>query len=119
MKKGFTLIELLAVIVIMGIVFGLITANIINIIDKSANKEYESLSNIIEADARIYIEKIQPVELDVVGGTYCVTLQNLSDEGLVDLPVVDPRDDSTFGLTTCTYVETTSLNEYYFEFNRN
>ena len=117
MKKGFTLIELLAVVVIMGIVFGLVTTNIIRIISKSADKQYEILSTLMEKNAKLWVESNQPTELDTIGGTYCVTLQNLSDEGLVDLPLVDPRDDSEFTPTTCTFVQKMAASRYYYKFN--
>ena len=39
-NKGFTLIELLAAIVVLGILLGLATTNVIGLIKKSRNNSY-------------------------------------------------------------------------------
>jgi len=116
-KKAFTLVELLAVIVIMSLVFGLVAANVIRIMKSSANSEYESLSDVMEKAAKIYINSNAPTELDTVGGTYCVTLSKLATNGLISLPIVDPRDSSTFDTDTCVLVTALDLNKYSYEFN--
>ena len=115
MKKAFTLVELLAVIVIMIMLFGIVTANLNSIINKASEKEYERVSTIVENAAEMYIDTESPSELETIGGTYCVTLSALDEKGLIDLPIVDPRNDTEFDEITCVLVTKLSNTEYNYE----
>lgn len=117
MNKGFTLVELLAVLVIMAIVFSLTVVNIVKVLDESAIEQYNLSSIMVEDAAREYIISITPTELNIVGGTYCVTLQVLYDRGLIDLPLKNPMTNESFPNYTCVYVERMVSGNYY-EFNR-
>lgn len=117
-NKGFSLVEILAVIVIMAVVFGIATANSLRIIDKAAKEEYKALAKILEISAKIYVLNIEPVELNEVGGNFCVTLENLNAEGYIDLPLKDPRNDTDFPTTTCVMVTKINDNKYDIEFEK-
>jgi len=55
MKKGFTLIELLAVIIILSIILMIVIPTSIDIIEKSALKQYESNALQIEKSAEMCV----------------------------------------------------------------
>ncbi len=93
-KRGFTLIELLAVIIIIGIIVGISTTYIINVANKTKERSYKELENIIKSSAHKYILNTTDI-LEDVKSTTCsnpikitfyelVQTQNLSSDKLIN-----------------------------------
>lgn len=55
-KKGFTLVELAAVIIVLGIVFGIAYGLLNNHVDEAAEAAFRESVNGILREARIYVE---------------------------------------------------------------
>lgn len=93
MKKGFTLIEVLGVIVILSIILVIAMPNIINTI-KNTNKKLDIYSaNMIYKAADNYILHSNLFE-EKKGNTYCIKIDKLVYEGLLESPVrYDEKDD--------------------------
>lgn len=91
--KAFTLVELLAVIAILGIISTLAVTSLYQNMQKSQEKAYNSLIDTIENSASLYFsrhkEELRPI-IDAAGQTD-VSLTQLEAEGLLKLPVKDPR----------------------------
>ncbi len=87
MKKGFTLVELLGVIVILGILAVIAFPTIINQIT-SARGEIDDSSNMLIFDAaENYFLEYANLSEETGQKYYCVTLEQLVDEGLLNEPL--------------------------------
>lgn len=106
-SKGFTLVELLAVIVILGIIMAFTYPNVVSLIEKNKNDNYEQLKESIESAAKSYISDYR-YEISVDGtsikkvGSYEITdnkilVSYLVDDGKLTLDkdgsIKDPRDN--------------------------
>ena len=79
-KKGFTLVELIATIAIISIILLLSTLTYTGIKKKIANKQYDNLKTILEADAVKYAAK---------SGDEVIFVEDLIKNG-----ITDPDDDT-------------------------
>ncbi|MGN1341886.1 MAG: type II secretion system protein, partial [Bacilli bacterium] len=86
-RKGFTLIELLATIAIIGLVIGLSTFGIIEVVKNSKDKAKEISMDSIKKSARIYSEEASSTEWKNITNQdykyFCVTIQELINKGLI------------------------------------
>ncbi len=85
MKKGFTLIEMLGIVTILGIVL-LVTFPVMN---KSLKQMKENTNNNftnnlkVSAEAYIELNRKKYPELNEIGGTATITIQDLYDSNLL------------------------------------
>ena len=86
MKKGFTLIELLGVIVILSVIMVIIMPNIVNSIKKASKDNDVYTSNIIYKAVDNYISHNNKYRKES-GNTYCIAINTLVNEGLIESPV--------------------------------
>ena len=104
-RKGFTLIELLAIIFIIGIIVGIGSFFITNIIQNSKNRTQELTLANIKKTASIYVQE-NPNEITWVystDGIYsCVSIKNLINKGFLKEAVTENSDltDDTYIIVT-------------------
>ncbi len=96
MKKGFTLIELIAVIAILGMLAMIAVPNVLDIYNKKKNALYTDIVNEIERVAQNYMLDNPDLyeELNVVGDSVSIDIDDLCENKYLDCPILDPRDNS-------------------------
>lgn len=99
MKKGFTLVELLGTIVILGIIAVIAFPAIINQITNARGDINDSGNLLIFDAAENYF--LDYADLTNASGQkyYCVTLEQLVDEGLLNEPVKNAETGKDYNLT--------------------
>lgn len=97
MKRGFTLIELLGVMIILALLVILTFPNIINFIKSSSEKNDNMNLNLIYNATDLYIKENKNDFPKVNGNSYCITLQDLVDNGGLKSPIIlsNSNDDIT------------------------
>lgn len=100
-KKGFTLVELLAVLVIFGILCTFAIPPILNQVNKSKDKVNNTSIDIIGKAASLYFDN----NLNA-SSTYCVSLQELVDQDLLQAPIKDLETGEIFDLNQIVQIKT-------------
>ena len=115
MKKAFTLIEILTVIIILGIITTLIVPITIGIIQDTKQSVYDNQVIAIKNAASAYIiENGSSIEdLEEVGGTYTLTLNDLVSGGYIESPIHNQLTNEEMNLTTTTILVTKLNNGTY------
>lgn len=99
MKRGFTLVELLGVIVILGIIAVIAFPSIINQITDARNNIEENTNTLIFDAAESYFEDYANLDSTSSGKYYCVTLETLVDEGLLNEPIKNAQTGKKYDVT--------------------
>ena len=130
-SKGFTLVELLAVLIILGIVTTMVVISVSSIITNSEH----SLSGIQKGKIEEAAKEWYTKEGDMTKNSSCINLQTLINKGYLEgNSVTDPETglvmvgsvnilysnnqysyeyvDTTCSLTTCTFTDADSNNDY-------
>lgn len=115
MKKGFTLIELLGVIVLLSLIIVLIMPNIINSIKKINRKSDIYSASVLYKAADSYILHSGIYE-EKNGNKYCIPINKLVDEGLVEAPVRYNDANSVEDIMT---IEATYNNKWNYSIVKN
>ena len=98
-KKGFTMVELLAVITIMGILSSVVTAGVIQYLNKAKKQDFAILEkNMKTALDNYFIE--HSGELPAIGDSKTVDAQTLMNEGYLDSFEDPDRGGSACNLTS-------------------
>ena len=91
--RGFTLLELLAIVAILGVLLLILVPSTFNILRTAKNNSYNTMVDTIENSAKLYVEKnwkdVEPIILAT--GVYEMTLEQLSDLGLLKENLVNPK----------------------------
>ena len=89
-NKGFTLVEIIGVIVLLVAIAFIVYPSVINVINNSKDKAYQSQVNTIIKSARTYVmEKYSGSAND-----YKIAIKNIKDYGLLsDNDLIDPRNN--------------------------
>ena len=98
-KNGFTLIELLGVIIIIGVLSVIALPQIINQMTKSKDKFSSATLKILYAAGEIYVDQNQSTYHQTKGNTFCITLQELVDQGQLESPIVDANSGQEISLS--------------------
>lgn len=116
-KKGFTLIELLAVVAILVIMTLGVVPNLVQTYNKAKDKEYEEFIERLKESARVYAEhNIDDIEgFSEIEGTAYVTIRDIVDEGLLRLPLINPRTKESVDLNSQIKIIRISNNSFDIE----
>ena len=83
-NKGFTLVELLAIVVILALIILIAAPSMTNQIKKKENTDQTILDEKIYNASRMFAAKYYAADI-VNGNPFSFTLQDLEDDGLLDL----------------------------------
>ncbi len=104
-KQGFTLVEILGVIVILGLIMLLAFPQLMAQIKKGTKNIDSKTQELIYASARVYIDQNVnefPIEN---GNTYCVTIQSLLDNGVLNKNLAGLTQSSKIDLSNVVKIE--------------
>ena len=114
-KKGFTLVELLGVILIISVLALIIMPLIIKSMKESKKKLTEAQIKLIYSASDTYIKKYKNEYPNIVSNKYCITIQKLVNEGLLDEKLKNYIDNSEVELETSIEVNVDSKISYSYE----
>ena len=116
MKRGFTLIELLAVLVLLGLIFGLVMPNILGQFNKKQKELEKSKLEVINSGAKKYcLENLKFETTD----TCKVLLETLYNEGEIPFEINDYKvGENDYGDYTCIEV-TKDGSDYSYNYEKN
>lgn len=97
-NKGFTLVELLGVIIVLGIISLIAFPPIINQMRKMRNEVSDSTLKVIYSAAEKLMNKKRDEYPLIEDSRYCVSLQTLVEEGVIDEPIYDAQTGNELSL---------------------
>ncbi len=99
MKKGFTLVEMLAVIIILGILVGIIAPAVVNTINESKQKAYNTTIESVKSAAKSYMEfSFDSFKEEIEGYGYIeISVSELIEEGFLPEGIKNPKDSEPLG----------------------
>ena len=92
-KKAFTLVELIGVITVIGLISILVAPTIINQIKNNQNKIDSVTERLIFSATDLYLDTKQNDYPKNSGSVYCLTLQDLVDDGKLVEPILNSNGD--------------------------
>ena len=105
MKKGFTLVELLGVITVIAILTIIAFPPIINQINRAKNQLSDTTLEIIYSATELWIEQNQNTYPLNESDIYCITLQELVDNEMLQEPIQDAKTGQDVSLSKVVKVE--------------
>lgn len=117
MKKGFTLIELLAVITLLALIMLVITPTLINNLTETRKELNDSQKKLIYSATDKYVKENKNLYPNVANAEYCVTLNELADEGLLSDGIMNFIDESNVDMNYGVKVTVESKLTYAYKFD--
>lgn len=117
MKKGFTLIELLAVITLLALIMLVITPTLVNNLVKTRKELNDSQKELIYSATDKYIKENKSNYPNVAKSEYCVTLNELADNGLLSDSIMNFIDESDVDMDYGVKVVVENKLTYSYEFD--
>lgn len=117
-KKGFTLTELLGVITVVAILCLITFPSVISQIRGKEKVLDEATKTLIESGVEIYMNYHETEYPKTVGQTYCITLQKLVDDNLLEEPIQNAKGER-IDLETPVLVTVKSTSALLMEYNSN
>lgn len=118
-KKGFTLIELLAVLALLALIMIVIVAPMVTKVQKVKQDLSDSQKKLIYSAAETYIKKNQDRYPKKEGEKYCISLQTLVYEGLLQDNIINQLSEEEIPLERTIQITVESRVNYAFEFDAN
>ena len=116
-QKGFTLIELLAVIVVLVLLAMVIVPPLVSQMQGLRQDLSKSQIQLIYSATETYIKKHKNEYPSVEGTVYCITLQNLVNDGLLEDTIINHLEDTKIPLTTTIQITVDSQVSYSYDFD--
>lgn len=98
-QRGFTLIEMIAVIGIISMIAMISMPLIANQLANKKDEISDVTQNLIYNAADLYFSNHQTEYPKVAGESYCVTLDQLVNAGMLQSPLIDYKTGDTISLT--------------------
>ena len=114
-EKAFTLIELLGVLVVLGLIVLIAFPNIVSLIEKTDDKEYERLKKDVELATEVYVNQNKDnFNLTDVNDFVFIELWELTEGGYFDKKTINPRTKEKIDLNSTVLVRVleNNINEY-------
>lgn len=110
-KRGFTLIELLAVVVILVLISIVAFPPITNQISGSKDKVSDVTQELIYGAVETYMDNHQKLYPIVSGQNYCIKINELVNDGILETPVKDMGNGNEIDLDRYVKVEINTKND--------
>lgn len=115
MKKGFTLIELLAVITLLAIVTIAVVPSIIKQVTDKKEEVNQTTLDLIYNAADLYVSNDKATYKKETGNVYCVTLETLVKEDLLDKNITNFKTGKSIPLNRIIKMTVNSYYEFEYE----
>ena len=109
MKKGFTLFEMISVILIMALISITVLPSILNQISNKKEEISDGSKKIIYSSLTNYLNNKEVTYPKKAGNTYCITLNELVQNGELTPPIKDLETGNEIALNT---IIKATLNTY-------
>ncbi|MGE5456398.1 MAG: prepilin-type N-terminal cleavage/methylation domain-containing protein [Ignavibacteriales bacterium] len=110
MKRGFTLVELMAVIIILSLLVILAAPPILEKLKKTEKDVDAASLALIESAIDLYIDDNDDTYPNINGSTYCITFQQLVNDGKLKPPVLNAKTGEEIDLNTLIEVKIINNN---------
>lgn len=95
-RKGFTLVEMLGVIALLAVIFALLYPNVMHMLEKGKNADYEEYKDNVFLAAEAYVNSnVDTSELDEVGESVSITYSDLLYSGFLSSKIVNSKTGKT------------------------
>lgn len=119
MKKGFTLIEMIAVVIILALISLIALPNIINQLTEKKIEVSDATERMIFEATELYMQdrlNLYPREIPNYTSCnqtcYCVSLQELVNEGILEKPLKDFKTGTEISLNKRVQSKINAFGEY-------
>jgi len=116
-KNGFTLVELLGVIMLLGLLAIVIMPPMIKRVQNLRKDLSNSQISLVYSATETYLKKYKNDYPTIEGKKYCITLEMLVDEGLLDEKLVNHLNDSDIDLDSTVDVTVDSKLSYSYQWD--
>ncbi len=93
-EKGFTLVELLGVLVLLTVVVLVAFPNILGVVKSTSDQVSDATKSLLESNARSYVNDNLSNYSDSTKKNYCVSVEDLIEEGYTKTPIASVSKDS-------------------------
>lgn len=99
-ESAFTLVELLGVLTLLGAILLIVVPNVLQLLSKSKNQDYDRFLNDISLAAEAYIQGSSKKfsQLDVVSGKAFLNVNELVENGFLTSTKIDPSTNKKINL---------------------
>ena len=116
-EKAFTLIELLGVLVVLGLIVLIAFPNIVSLIEKTDDQEYERLKKDIELATEVYVNQNKDnFYLSEENDFIFIELWKLTEGGYFDKETINPRTKEKIDLNSTVLVRVLENNIIEYEY---
>lgn len=118
-KKGFTLIELLCVVTLIVLISLIVMPNILSSINKKKGEISSANMRLLASAADVYIENHPDMydnSFSADGSTYCIPLQNMIIDGLLETPFKDVNGNEVNYTDVVKATYNAQYNEFQYDF---
>lgn len=116
-KNGFTLIELLAVVTLLALIMLIVIPPMVSQVQKVRGDLSESQTKLIYSATETYIGKYKNDYPTREGRKYCISLQMLVNEGLLQDNLVNQLTDADISLDMTVEIVVDSKVSYSYAFD--
>ena len=116
-NKGFTLIELLATITLLALIMLVVMPALVKQSDKVKKDLSKSQVDLIYSATESYVKKYKNNYPVVLGQTYCVTLKELANEGLLPNDLTNYMNDIDVDMNLGVKITVDSKISYSYDFD--
>lgn len=114
-KNGFTLVELLAVITLVALLTTVIITAVSSSYKNMRKDLNESQVNLIYSATDTYVQRYKNAYPEEEGSEYCILLEDLVMEGLLEDNLKDAMENKNIDLSLGIKVTVDSKKSYHFE----
>lgn len=100
MKKGFTLVEMIAVILIMALISLTVLPSILNQVSNKKEEISKASEQVIFTALSNYLNNKTVTYPKIAENTYCITLNELVQNGELTAPIKDLKSGNEIALNT-------------------
>ena len=114
-QKGFTFIEIISVIILMALVSLAIIPTIISQVSKETDNVNEVTLDLIYEATDSYVKPRYHTYQPIAGNVYCISLETLVDNNVLDKNLKDAKTNKAIPLTRNVQVSVNGYQEFEYQ----